>query len=117
MYKGWADPYNAPTWPIDQHNEAKAVYGEKQLNDFWRLFMVPGGGHCGSAASYPQVPGSYHSLEALVPWVEDGITPDHVLATKPADGSNSTKKLCPYPQRAVLKGQDVNLYTSFDCIE
>ncbi|KAF2996736.1 hypothetical protein E8E13_006227 [Curvularia kusanoi] len=91
--QGWADPYNAPTWPIDQHHKAEAIYGAQQLNDFWRLFMIPGGGHCGSAASYPQVPGTYHSLEALISWVEYGKAPDWVLATNPADGTNTTKKL------------------------
>ncbi|KAF3031516.1 hypothetical protein E8E11_000447 [Didymella keratinophila] len=54
--QGWANLFNAPTWPIDQHDAARAIYGEKALNDFWRLFMVPGGGHCGSAASYSQMP-------------------------------------------------------------
>ncbi|KAF3039423.1 hypothetical protein E8E12_009311 [Didymella heteroderae] len=115
--QGWADPFNVPTWPIDQHNEARAIYGEKALNDFWRLFMVPGGGHCGSAASYPQVPGTWHTLEALIPWVEDGEPPGYILATNPADGSNTTKKLCPYSQHAMLKGQDADQFTSFACME
>ncbi|KAH7069862.1 putative feruloyl esterase B precursor [Paraphoma chrysanthemicola] len=113
--QGWADPYNAPTWPIDQHNQAKAIYGEEQLNDFWRLFMAPGGGHCGSAASYPQVPGTIHYLDALIPWVEDGVAPGYVLATKPADGSNTTKKLCPYPEHAVLRGGDAKQHESYVC--
>ncbi|KAF2992971.1 hypothetical protein E8E13_000208 [Curvularia kusanoi] len=34
--QGWADPLNAPTWPIEQHNKAKAIYGKDSLNDFWR---------------------------------------------------------------------------------
>lgn len=113
--KGWADPYNAPTWPIDQHNAAKAIYGEQQLNAFWRLFMVPGGGHCGSAASYPQVPGTWHSLEALISWVEDGAAPEYVLATGAANGANTTRKLCPYPQAAVLEGEDTDQYDSYTC--
>lgn len=112
---GWADPFNAPNWPIDQHTAAKEIYGEEQLNDFWRLFMVPGGGHCGSAASYPQVPGTYHSVEALISWVEDGSPPDFVVATKPADGSNSTKKLCPYPAHAVITGPDTHRHESYRC--
>jgi feruloyl esterase len=105
-----------PTWPIDQHNEAKAIYGEAQLNDFWRLFMVPGGGHCGPATTYPQVPGKYHSLEALIPWVEDGIAPEYVLATEPSDGSNRTRRLCPYPQHAVLEGQNADRYEAYTCV-
>ncbi|OAG14565.1 tannase and feruloyl esterase [Alternaria alternata] len=115
--QGWADPFNAPTWPINQHNEAKAIYGEARLNDFWRLFMVPGGGHCGPAASYPQVPGKYHSLEALIPWVEDGIAPEYVLATEPSDGSNRTRRLCPYPQHAELEGQNADQYEAYTCVD
>ena len=77
--------------------------------------MVPGGGHCGSAASYPQAPGTWHSLKALTSWVEDGKAPDYVLATGPADGANTTRKLCPYPQHAVLKGQTIDQYDSYTC--
>jgi feruloyl esterase len=78
--------------------------------------MVPGGGHCGSAASYPQVPGMYHSLEALISWVESGTAPDYVLATKPSDGSNTTKRLCPYPQHAVLEGGNADHFESYVCM-
>ncbi|KAF2653251.1 tannase and feruloyl esterase [Lophiostoma macrostomum CBS 122681] len=113
--QGWADPYNAPFWPMDQHNEAKAIYGEKELNEFWRLFMVPGGGHCGPATSYPQVPGTWHALDALIPWVEKEAAPTYVLATNPADGSNTTRKLCPYPRHAVYEGGDNNHYIAYDC--
>ena len=77
--------------------------------------MVPGGWHCGSAASYPQVPGTWHSLEALVKWVEEGKAPEYVLATGPADGANTTRKLCPYPQRSVLEGEDSGRYESYTC--
>lgn len=78
--------------------------------------MVPGGGHCGSATSYPQVPGTWHGLEALVDWVETGDAPEFVLATKPADGSNTTKKLCKYPQHAVYSGEgDERDYEAYEC--
>jgi hypothetical protein len=77
--------------------------------------MIPGGGHCGSAASYPQVPGTWHALEALIPWVEKEMAPEYVLATQPADGSNATKRLCPYPKHAVFEGGDVTQYGGYDC--
>lgn len=115
VFTGWADPFNAPFWPIDQHDQARAIYGEKQLNDFWRLFMVPGGGHCGGATTYPHVPGTWHTLEALVQWVETGKAPQYVLATKPADGSNRTRRLCPYPKKAVHKSGSMDDYASYDC--
>jgi feruloyl esterase len=77
--------------------------------------MVPGGGHCGSAASYPQVPGIWHSLEALISWVEDGAAPEYLLATEPANGANTTRRLCPYPQLAVLEGHVIDQYDSYTC--
>jgi feruloyl esterase len=111
---GWADPFNAPSWPIEQLSKGREIHG-KNLDDFWRLFMVPGGGHCGSASSYPQVSGTWHTLEALVPWVEEGKAPSYVLATDPADGSGTTKRLCPYPVHAVHEHGPTDEYSSYVC--
>lgn len=111
---GWADPYNAPGWPIQQHDEMFNIFGD-QLSDFYSLFMVPGGGHCGGASNYPQVPGIYHVLDRLIPWVEEDQTPQDVLATTPADGSSTTRKLCPYPKEAVYVSGDESDWTSYTC--
>jgi hypothetical protein len=111
---GWADPYNAPGWPIDQRNEMLQIFGEG-LSDFYGLFMVPGGGHCGGGSNYPQVPGTYHVLHRLIPWVEEGQIPQDMLATTPADGSNTTRKLCPYPKEAVYVSGSIDDWTSYSC--
>ncbi|EFQ25115.1 tannase and feruloyl esterase [Colletotrichum graminicola M1.001] len=50
--QGWADPLNAAAWPIDHLNEvAWVIGGERQ--EWLSLFMIPGGGHCGGALTYP----------------------------------------------------------------
>ena len=112
--QGWADPFNAPTWPIDQRNEMGKIFGS-ELDEFFSLFMVPGGGHCGGAAIYPQMPGTWHALDVLLPWVEQGKIPQEMLATEPADGSNSTRKLCRYPKRAVHTEGSINDWNSYIC--
>jgi feruloyl esterase len=46
---------------------------------------------------------------ALERWVEDGITPEQVIATKYKSGSNPvsgvarTRPLCPYPRNRTLE--------------
>ncbi|OHF03684.1 tannase and feruloyl esterase [Colletotrichum orchidophilum] len=112
--QGWADPYNAATWPIDHLNEVARVTGG--LRDDWlSLFMVPGGGHCGGASSYPHVPGKQNSLEALIEWVEQGKDPEMLLGSSPADGSTRTKRLCRWPRTAKLVGSDIDKWESFIC--
>ncbi|KAM0816007.1 putative Tannase and feruloyl esterase [Seiridium cardinale] len=94
--QGWADPFNVPYWPIQQRNEMHQIFGT-ELSNFYTLFMIPGGGHCGAAAyGYESVPATYEVLDRLVPWVEQGSKPQDLLTTSPPDGSNITKTLYPY---------------------
>ncbi|KAK2759266.1 feruloyl esterase, partial [Colletotrichum kahawae] len=111
--QGWADPYNAATWPIQHSEDVEKVTGDRK--DWASLFMVPGGGHCGGASSYPQVPSKQSSLEALVEWVEKGAAPTELLGSEPADGSSRTRKLCPWPQTAKLVGTNANDSGSYVC--
>ncbi|GKT95691.1 tannase and feruloyl esterase [Colletotrichum tofieldiae] len=97
--QGWADPFNAATWPINHLAEVSRVTGGER-QDWLSLFMIPGGGHCGGATSYPQIPAKQNSLEALVDWVEKGHIPDDLLGTAPADASGRTRKICRWPQTA-----------------
>ncbi|KAK5674528.1 hypothetical protein LTS10_012724 [Elasticomyces elasticus] len=112
--QGWADPFNAATWPIE-HLEQIENFFNGDVSDFLNLFMVPGGGHCGPAQSYPGVPATYHTVAALVDWVERGKKPEQVLSTNPPDGSGRTRKLCAYPSTARLVGKDINDWNSYVC--
>ena len=88
--------------------------GDTTVRNFLQLYVVPGMGHCGSGDE-PNDIGQWvrpddnpqHSLfSALEQWVENGVTPDGVIATKFAiDGDSKssvvkTRRLCPYPQVA-----------------
>jgi len=112
--QGWADPLNAATWPIE-HLEQIEDFFNGDVSDFLNLFMVPCGGHCGAAQSYPGVPATYHTVAALVDWVERGLKPEELLSTDPPDGSKRTRKLCAWPATARFVGPDVNDWNSYVC--
>lgn len=113
VYQGWADPLNAATWPLDYLQQVEDYFGG-DVSDWFEVFMVLGGGHCGDGG-YPQAPTTYHSMEKLVQWVEQGQTPGEMLSSDPADGTNTTRKLCPWPSTARYVGGDSGDWTSYVC--
>ncbi|KAF2215702.1 hypothetical protein CERZMDRAFT_81835 [Cercospora zeae-maydis SCOH1-5] len=116
--QGWADQLNAATWPIEHRNQIKSAMGGS-VDDFYRLVMIPGGGHCGANPDYPTVPGTYSFIAPLVEWVEsDGLeAPTQFLSTAPPSGGNRTRKLCVWPAVAKYRGGDVGDWTSYECAE
>lgn len=99
VLQAWADPYNAPTWPQEHLRQIEAATADADggVGSWFRLFMVPGGGHCGAADHYPQVPADWHAVEGLVPWVEEGVAPAALLSTDPPDGSGRSRKVSGIP--------------------
>jgi feruloyl esterase len=90
----------------------------RDIAEFYRLFLVPGMEHCRGGAG----PDAFDALGALERWVEDGIAPDRIVATKfVGEGADRraalTRPLCPFPGRARYRGSgDPNDATTFDCI-
>ncbi|KAK4569362.1 hypothetical protein LTR86_003124 [Recurvomyces mirabilis] len=112
--QGWTDPLNAATWPIEHLEQIENFY-DGDISSFLNLFMVPGGGHCGAAEYHSSVPATYHTVAALINWVERGQKPNQLLSTNPPDGSDRTRKLCPWPATARYVQGDVNDWTSYVC--
>jgi len=96
-------------------------YGADNVNKFARLFMVPGMSHCGGGAGPnafgnnafggPPVPSDpqHDIFQALISWVEHGIAPDRIIATKyindnPATGVAFQRPLCVFPKLAQWTG-------------
>jgi hypothetical protein len=115
--QGWADPFNAATWPIEHlHQLESAMGGAEAVSEFYKLFMVPGGGHCGAAQYYPSVPAVYDVVPALVDWVEKGKPPKAIKSSGAPDGSDRTRKLCVWPETAVYEGKgNVDSWRSYSC--
>jgi feruloyl esterase len=82
----------------------------EETQDFFRLFMAPGG-------SGSKGPTSYDSMPELQRWVEDGVPPSSILASHITAGTvDRTRPLCPYPQTAVYKGQgSIDDAANFEC--
>ena len=102
LYHGWADPGPAPENTINYYNAVSAKLGGKQ-NDWMRLFLMPGVGHCGGGVG----PDQADFLGALERWREAGEAPARITATRPARGERTpmSRPLCPHPQVARYSGQ------------
>ncbi|HEY6350146.1 MAG TPA: tannase/feruloyl esterase family alpha/beta hydrolase [Candidatus Angelobacter sp.] len=132
IYHGWNDAAISPLNTIDYYNSVEKNLGPRDVNAFMRLYMAPGMQHCGggpgpdSFGAYESSAGSTdpeHSMfSALEQWMEKGMAPDRIIATKlndptdPAKGIRMTRPLCPYPQVAKYKGPgDSNDQANFVC--
>nr|WP_294523004.1 tannase/feruloyl esterase family alpha/beta hydrolase [uncultured Rhodopila sp.] len=133
LYQGWADPLIPGFAAIDYWQALKRTDGHDP-SDYARLFMAPGMWHCDGGPGPnvfgaqdqlpPPKPGDPNddALAALVAWVEHGVAPSRIIATKyvndaPAQGIASQRPLCLYPNHAAYSGSgDVNDPASFQCV-
>jgi feruloyl esterase len=133
QYAGWSDAAISPQNNLDYYQAVTAAMGgENKTRNFYRLFMVPGMAHCGGGpgpnafgqgANGPN-PSSPKGdiLSALEAWVERGVAPDLIIATKyvdddPEKGVAFQRPLCPHPEVATFKGTgDPTRASSFACV-
>jgi feruloyl esterase len=122
QYHGWADAVIPAQYSIGYY-EAVEKYLRRDNRDFYRLFLAPGMEHCaggpgpnafgtpfdslyGAGYDLSHKFDSYNNvLAALMRWVEDGVAPDQLIATKyQADDAAKpvirTRPLCVYPKVA-----------------
>ena len=102
LYHGWADPGPAPENTINYYEAVTKKLGGKQ-DDWMRLFLMPGVGHCGGGVG----PDQADFLGALERWREAGEAPSQIPATRaPGRGGQTpmARPLCPYPQVARYNG-------------
>lgn len=64
------------------------------LDEFYRLFLVPGGAHCGSNAYQPNGGWPQTTLQTVIDWVENGVAPDTL-----ANAAGTIDTLCKWPLR------------------
>lgn len=88
-------------------------YGVPETHQFMRSFFYPAVGHCGGGDA-PQPTGLF---DVLVNWVENGVAPDHVVATQGATSTHGprTAKVCKYPDQRIYTGPNPNSETSYTC--
>lgn len=110
---GWADPALNPLMGVEYYEGVQRRFGAETAN-FFRLFMAPGMFHCGGGPG----PNTYDAMTPLVEWVERGIAPEAIIATKSEGGEvKRTRPLCPYPAVAQYKGSgSIDDAASFSCV-
>ena len=130
QYAGWADTAIAPENGTNYYEKVRSVMGD--VHHFYRVFMAPGMAHCYGGAGPnsfgngtddgPVIDASHDLLKALERWVEQGIAPKEIIATKyinnnPSHGVAFQRPLCPYPQTARHNRHgNPNDPSSFECV-
>jgi hypothetical protein len=130
MYHGWADNLIMPEGTIRYYDAMQQALGS--TDNFARLYMVPGMGHCsggagpnsfgqGNSLAVPRTP-ERDVFRALMAWSEKGSAPASIVATH-FTGNNvnnpvdRTRPLCPYPQVARYKGSgSTDDAANFSCV-
>jgi feruloyl esterase len=102
QYHGWNDAQIEPESSVAYYQSVlHALGGVADVQHSYRLFMVPGMAHCGGGEGTSD----FDMLSALENWVEKGINPDRIEASRGRGGkTDRTRPLCPYPQRSVYIG-------------
>lgn len=103
QYHGWDDETVVPMNSIDYYElTTRTMGGKAATQDFFRLFMIPGMGHCSGGTGATEV----DYLEALENWVEKGQAPERVLGKNVTDGqAGFTRPHFPYPDVARYTGK------------
>jgi feruloyl esterase len=118
LWHGWADHALMAERTIEYYEDvAQRLGGRKKVDRFVRLYLAPGMHHCANGPG----PNTFNMLTALENWVEHGIAPESIVATKfvnnvPAQGVERTRPLCPYPQVARYVGRgSIDDAANFEC--
>lgn len=91
VYHGWADPLITAGGTVEYVRDAMAASGgREQTQDFLRLFLLPGVYHCSGGPGEDTV----DWLTAIQRWVEEGVAPTEVTASKVArDGTVTSTRV------------------------
>jgi len=94
-------------YPNTPYNESASA-----LNAWYRLFLVPGMGHCAPNPLQPNGPYPQNNLPVLIDWVEHGIEPVTLNATHLAgDLEGQRAEICAWPLRPLWRdGEEQCVY-------
>jgi Tannase and feruloyl esterase len=120
VYHGWSDPGVMPQQTLDYvasvidfAGKATGGDGRAFTDEYLRLYMLPGVGHCRGGVG----PDQADWIAALAGWVENGKAPTRITARREDEGKTvMTRPLCPHPQAARYTGRgDTNDAANFEC--
>lgn len=136
QYHGWSDALMPAGGSIAYYESVRRFMGSVPdprrigppgIDAFYRLFLIPGLGHCYggagpttiAAASNPGGDARSDLMLSLERWVEARIAPDVLIGSgkSPLDATKSmSRPICPYPQVVRYKGRGrADDADSFEC--
>ena len=96
LYHGWNDNQIPPGASVDYYETAtRTMGGPAATRDFFRMFLLPGVGHCRGGPGGGEV----DWISAIENWVEKGKAPDQIVAYR--------MKVEPYPAIQLPSGESV----------
>jgi feruloyl esterase len=112
LFQGWADAAITPFGTIEYYRDIQRKMGNKQAQQFVRLFMAPGMMHCSGGPG----PSIFDAVAAVDAWRQKNEAPESLLAAKYADSAAAltaappgqplmTRPLCAYPRVAHWTGK------------
>ena len=130
QYHGFDDAAVAPRNSINYWGSAwtkmkqvRPALRRSDFDNFYRLFMVPGLGHCeggpganefGNGVRGSAMDAEHDVMLALERWVESGVAPDRIIARHRRP--DFERPLCPYPQLPRYDGVGVSsVASSWSC--
>ena len=121
-YDGWPDPATGAFMTVKYYDTVLRNMGIEATKSFYKLYMIPGMGHCGGGTGC----GTVNWQNYIEDWVERGIEPGTVVGSRaergnPADPNNymtaRTRPLCPYPKVARYSGSgSIDDAANFMCV-
>ncbi|KFZ11505.1 hypothetical protein V501_04735 [Pseudogymnoascus sp. VKM F-4519 (FW-2642)] len=89
--------------------------GNTALNEWYRLFLVPGAAHCSPNPTQPNGPFPQTNLEVLIDWVENGVAPATLNATVlQGDHIGENQQICLWPLRPRWSQNGKKMECEFD---
>ncbi|MWL89377.1 tannase/feruloyl esterase family alpha/beta hydrolase [Cupriavidus sp. SW-Y-13] len=102
LWHGWADQHISPLFTIAYYEAMQGTMGNATVDEFTRLYLVPGVSHCGGGEGNPNI----DLVSRITAWVEQGAAPSDVM-TYQTDATNAvtaSRPVYPYPAVARYKG-------------
>ena len=114
MYHGWNDQLITAQNSVNYYESVRSTVGAARTDTAVRLFMAPGMAHCSGGPG----PNQADWLAALEQWVERGVAPTRIVASRSAKGVvDRTRPLCAYPQVAQYSGKgSTDDAANFSCV-
>jgi tannase len=97
-------------YPELSYNESTAA-----MNDWYRLFLIPGAAHCSTNPLQPNGPFPQTTLAVLINWVEMGIEPTTLDATVlQGDNIGENQQICGWPLRPLWTNNGTVMECRYD---